>query len=95
MLLNGTRSGEATSSQSPQLRGGARTGWSPDGPGEEKTINVSLGDLSFYPGSLSRATGENVTVSEVSRVFRGTDNRQSVLGSWGPCEDMPTRHYHT
>jgi len=43
-----------------------------------------VGNLSFDPGSLSRATGEIVTDSEVSRVFRGTDNRQSVLGSWGP-----------
>ena len=41
-------------------------------------------DLGFDPGPLSRATGEKVTVSEVNRVFRGTDNRQSVLGSWGP-----------
>ena len=47
------------------------------------TLN-NVGDLGFDPGSLSRATGEKVTVSEVSRVFRGTDNRQSVLGSWGP-----------
>src|SRR6218665_934007 len=42
----------------------------------------SVGNL--YPGSLNRATGEIVTESEVSRVFRGTDNRQSDLGSWGP-----------
>ena len=40
--------------------------------------------MDFDPGSLHRATGEKVTVSEVIPVFRGTDNRQSVLGSWGP-----------
>ena len=33
-----------------------------------------VGDLRFDPGSLNRATGEKVTESEVSRVFRGTDN---------------------
>src|SRR6218665_96151 len=44
----------------------------------------SVGDVGFDPGSPNRATGEKVTESEVSRVFRGTDNRQSVLGSWGP-----------
>src|SRR6218665_1892664 len=44
----------------------------------------SVGDLGFDPGSLNRATGEKVTVSDVNRVFRGTGNRQSVLGSWGP-----------
>ena len=43
-----------------------------------------MGNLGSYPGSLDRATGEKVTESEVSRVFRGTDNRQSDLGSWGP-----------
>ena len=43
-----------------------------------------MGNLGSNPGSLDRATGEKVTESEVSRVFRGTDNRQSVLGSWGP-----------
>src|SRR6218665_183173 len=41
-------------------------------------------NLGSYPGSLNRATGEIVTESEVSRVLRGTDNMQSVLGSWGP-----------
>jgi len=29
------------SRQSPQLWGGGQTGGGPDGPGEEKTINVS------------------------------------------------------
>src|SRR6218665_1221980 len=43
-----------------------------------------VGNLGSYPGSLDRATGEKVTESEVSRVFRGTDKRQSDLGSWGP-----------
>src|SRR6218665_1251762 len=43
-----------------------------------------VGDLGFDPGSLNRATGEKVAVFEVNRVFRGTDNRQSVLGSGGP-----------
>ena len=42
-----------------------------------------MGDLGFDPGSLHRATGQKVTVSEINRGFRGTDNRQSVLGSWG------------
>src|SRR6218665_1066316 len=46
--------------------------------------NCIVGNLGSYPGSLDRATGEKVTESEVSRVFRGTDNRQSDLGSWGP-----------
>src|SRR6218665_2460047 len=45
---------------------------------------ICVGNLGSYPGSLDRATGEKVTESEVSRVFRGTDNRQSDLGSWGP-----------
>src|SRR6218665_867001 len=44
----------------------------------------SVGNFRCDPGSLDRATGEIVTETEVSRVFRGTDNRQSVLGSWGP-----------
>ena len=43
-----------------------------------------MGDLGFDPGSLHRAIGEKVTVSEVFPVFRGTDNWQSVRGSWGP-----------
>src|SRR6218665_1086827 len=54
----------------------------------------SVGDLGFDPGSLSRATGEKVTVSDVNRVFRGTDNRQSVIGSLGPSaarEGRPKR----
>src|SRR6218665_3046910 len=45
---------------------------------------LGVGNLGSYPGSLNRATGEKVTESEVNRVSRGTDNRQSVLGSWGP-----------
>src|SRR6218665_3836608 len=51
-----------------------------------------VGNLRCDPGSLDRATGEKVTVSEVLSAFRGTDNRQSVLGSWGPSatrEDRP------
>ena len=49
------------------------------------TKNTALvGNLGSYPGSLHRATGEIVTESEVSRVFRGTDKWQSDLGSWGP-----------
>ena len=44
---------------------------------QERCENV--GNLGSYPGSLDRATGEIVTESEVSRVFRGSDNRQSVL----------------
>src|SRR6218665_2524464 len=47
-------------------------------------IPTCVGNLGSNPGSLDRATGEIVTESEVSRVFCGTDNRQSVLGSWGP-----------
>src|SRR6218665_2152581 len=47
-------------------------------------LKSSVENLCFDPGSLNRATGEKVTVSEVNRVFRGTDNSQSVLGSWGP-----------
>src|SRR6218665_3675677 len=43
-----------------------------------------VGNLRCDPGSLDRATGEKVTVSEVFPAFRGTDNRQSDLGSWGP-----------
>src|SRR6218665_10192 len=43
-----------------------------------------VGNLGSNPGSLDRATGEIVTESEVSRVFHGTDNRQSDLGRWGP-----------
>src|SRR6218665_294481 len=43
------------------------------------TKKINVGDLSFDPGSLNRATGETVTESEVSRVFRGTDNRQSCM----------------
>jgi len=43
----------------------------------------AVGDLGFDPGSLKRATGEKVTVSEVFPIFRGTHNQQSVLGSWG------------
>src|SRR6218665_861157 len=42
---------------------------------------TNVGDLGFDPGSLHRATGEKVTVSEDFPIFRGTDNRQSVLGS--------------
>src|SRR6218665_13859 len=45
---------------------------------------VNVGNLGSNLGSLDRATGEKVTVSEVSRVFRGTDKWQSVLGSWEP-----------
>src|SRR6218665_1571953 len=51
-------------------------------------------NLRCEPGSLNRATGEKVTVSEVFPAFRETDNRQSVLGSWGPSatrEDRPKR----
>src|SRR6218665_3892877 len=48
-----------------------------------KPYNI-VGNLGSYPGSLDRATGEKVTVSEVFPAFRGTDSRQSVLGSWGP-----------
>src|SRR6218665_3012168 len=44
---------------------------------------ICVGNLGSYPGSLDRATGEKVTESEVTLVFRGTDNRQSDLGSWG------------
>src|SRR6218665_2435058 len=44
----------------------------------------TVGNLGSYPGSLHRATGEIVTESEVSRVFRRTDKWQSDLGSWGP-----------
>src|SRR6218665_1983455 len=54
--------------------------------------NNNVGDLRCDPGSLNPATGEKVTVSEVFPAFRGTDNRQSVLGSWGPSatrEDRP------
>src|SRR6218665_3555032 len=43
-----------------------------------------MGNLGSNPGSLHRATGEIVTESEVSRVFRGTDRWQSDQGSWGP-----------
>src|SRR6218665_1184761 len=46
-------------------------------------LKSSVENMCFDPGSLNRATGEKVTVSEVNRVFRGTGNRQSVLGSWG------------
>src|SRR6218665_3838395 len=52
--------------------------------GVPRNASTSVGNLGSYPGSLHRATGEKVTESEVSRVFRGTDNRQSVLGSCGP-----------
>src|SRR6218665_2225757 len=45
---------------------------------------TSVGYLGSYPGSLDRAIGEKVTVSEVFPAFRGTNNRQSDLGSWGP-----------
>src|SRR6218665_4218142 len=45
---------------------------------------VRVGKLGCDPGSLDRATGKKVTVSEVFPAFRGTSNRQSVLGSWGP-----------
>src|SRR6218665_989484 len=48
-----------------------------------RKLRFFVGDLGFDPGSLNRATGEKVTVSEVFPVLRGTDNRQSVLGSWG------------
>ena len=41
LLVNGTCSGVTMGTQSPQLRGGGRTGGAPDGSGEEKTINVS------------------------------------------------------
>src|SRR6218665_2530822 len=44
----------------------------------------NVGNLGSNPGSLDRATGEKVTESEVSGVFRGTDKWQSDLGSWGP-----------
>ena len=37
-------------------------------------IKGIVGNLGSNPGSLNRATGEKVTESEVSRVFRGTDN---------------------
>ena len=47
-------------------------------------MHLCVGNLGSYPGSLDRATGEKVTVSEVFPAFRGTDNRQSDLGSWGP-----------
>src|SRR6218665_1734066 len=49
-----------------------------------KFCPYTVGNLGSSPGSLDHATGEKVTESEVSRVIRGTDNRQSVLGSWGP-----------
>src|SRR6218665_803095 len=51
---------------------------------EIPSSSPNVGNLGSYPGSLDRATGEIVTESEVSRVFRGTDNWQSDLGSWGP-----------
>src|SRR6218665_2752501 len=47
-------------------------------------VILSVGNLGSYPGSLDRATGEIVTESKVRRVFRGTDNRHSDFGSWGP-----------
>jgi len=53
--------------------------------------SVLVGNLGFDPGSLSRATGEKVTESEVSHIFRGRDNRQSVLGSWGPSTARESR----
>src|SRR6218665_710315 len=49
-----------------------------------RKLRFFVGDLGFDPGSLNCATGEKVTVSEVFPVFRGTDNWQSDLGSWGP-----------
>src|SRR6218665_812962 len=51
---------------------------------EIPSSSPNVGNLGSYPGSLHRATGEKVTESEVSRVFRGTDKWQSVLGSWEP-----------
>src|SRR6218665_2085028 len=50
-----------------------------------------VGNLGPYPGSLDRATGEKVTESEVSRVFRGTDKWQSDLSSWGPSTSREGR----
>src|SRR6218665_3539774 len=50
----------------------------------ELFLDLPMGDLSSDTGSLNRATGEKVTESQVNCVFRGTHNRQSVLGSWGP-----------
>jgi len=41
LLLNDTLSGVTISTQSLQLRGGARMGRGQDGPGEERTSNVS------------------------------------------------------
>ena len=59
--------------------------------GNLKQGECILGNLGSYPGSLDRATGEIVTEFEVSRVFRGTDNRQSDLGSWGPSTARESR----
>src|SRR6218665_3712288 len=55
-------------------------------------IHAYVGNLRCDSGFLNRATGEKVTVSEVFHAFRGTDNKQTVLGSWGPSatrEDRP------
>src|SRR6218665_2068576 len=67
---------ERARSQEQKLDGFARS--------TEEKLDGFVGNLCSNPGSLHRATGEIVTESEVSRVFRGTDKWQSDLGSWEP-----------
>src|SRR6218665_3374510 len=59
--------------------------------GVPRNASTSVGNLGSYPGSLHRATGEKVTESEVSRVFRGTDKWQSDLGRRGPSTALEGR----